>query len=392
MEELAKPPYFPRPTRAERSRPTPWVSARSPLTETAGRDDAEFAGLIATVGWRRYWIGRYAEAEPMLLRALAMQERLVGDGDAATAETAKKLAMMYDHRGFDVDPEPYYRKALAGFEAALGAGHADAFEARYRLADYLDRQGRDDQAAPLFDDLVSRILSLDPPVSPDQAHWMLGACCDHLRAAGRDDEAEAIEAWANWADPYLLMCHADAKQAETAFGPESPALADALKNLANAYIQAGRPDEAEQAAQRVHAILLARSGPDDPGRQRSGRRDSRRSRAQAQWQAAHRPPPRRLGRPLPKLFDGEPWRDERRPDLIRAYLEATAQEHDEDDPTGAGSTAIVAMTFVADLDEQWDLILELIAESPNDDQVLQAIAAGPLEDSSAPLMMMRSRR
>ncbi len=346
--------------------------------EDAGRDDAEFAGLIAAVGWRRYWIGRYVEAEPMLLRALAMRERLLGYGDPATADTAKKLAVMYDHRGFDVDPEPYYRKALDGFEAALGADHPDAFEARYRLADYLDRQGRDYEAAPLFDDLVARILSPDPTVSADRAHWMLGPCCDHLRAAGRDDEAEAIEVWAVSADPSLELCRADAEQAERAYGPESPELADALRHLANAYAEAGRLDEADEAARRTHAILLARLGPDDPASSEAAAGIAK-VREYAEWHAAHRPAPRRLGRDRPKLFDGEPWRDERRPDLIRTYLASAAEERDEDDPTGAVG-AIVGMSFMADLDEQWDVIRELIAESPDDDRVLQVIAAGPLED------------
>jgi hypothetical protein len=80
-----------------------------------------------------------------------------------------------------------------------------------------------------------------------------------------------------------------------------------------------------------------------------------------------------------KLFDpfSFPWRDERRSDLIRAFLTATA-ERSERDPTGAVQ-AITALTFVADLDEQWAMILELIAASPDDDSVLQAIAASPLE-------------
>jgi hypothetical protein len=34
---------------------------------------------------------------------------------------------------------------------------------------------------------------------------------------------------------------------------------------------------------------------------------------------------------------------------------------------------------MADIDEQWGVILDLIAEAPDDDRVLQDIAAGPLE-------------
>jgi hypothetical protein len=72
-----------------------------------------------------------------------------------------------------------------------------------------------------------------------------------------------------------------------------------------------------------------------------------------------------------------PWRDERRADLIHTYLAELAARV-EGDPAGA-AMAITAVTFVTDLDEQWDLILDLIAAAPDDDQVLSVIASGPLE-------------
>jgi hypothetical protein len=86
-----------------------------------------------------------------------------------------------------------------------------------------------------------------------------------------------------------------------------------------------------------------------------------------------------VGRPRDQRFNPLtfPWRDERRFDLIRAYL-ADATKHVEDDTTGA-VMAITGMTFVAGADEQWDVILEVIAEAPDEDRTLQCIAAGPLE-------------
>jgi hypothetical protein len=63
--------------------------------------------------------------------------------------------------------------------------------------------------------------------------------------------------------------------------------------------------------------------------------------------------------------------------LIRACLAAAARG-DQDDPEGA-TEAITAMTFFAGIDEQWVMILELVALAPEDEQVLGFIAAGPLE-------------
>ena len=36
--------------------------------EAAGGEDAALADAVAAVAWRRYWVGRYAEAEPLFLR------------------------------------------------------------------------------------------------------------------------------------------------------------------------------------------------------------------------------------------------------------------------------------------------------------------------------------
>ena len=105
--------------------------------EAVGPEDEGSAALIDKVGWRRYWVGRYQDAEGLLLRSLSLRLRLLGPGDQRTAESAIQLAIMYDYRGFDVDPGPYYRQALEGYEASLGINHPETFKARYRLADYL---------------------------------------------------------------------------------------------------------------------------------------------------------------------------------------------------------------------------------------------------------------
>jgi tetratricopeptide (TPR) repeat protein len=348
--------------------------------ETTGRDDPEFAGLVATVAWRRFWIGRYAEAEPMFLRALDMQERLLGRSDLATAGTSRQLAIMYDHRGFDVDPEPYYRQALAGYELAHSDHHPDVLDARYRLADYLRRHGRDDDARPLFERLAATLRAGALSIDLDKVHWILGGCCDYLRNAGREAEAKAIEERASQYDPYVQSCKAAAEQTEAAFGSDALELAEALSNLSGAYAVVGQVDEAEAAGSRAVEILRARLGPDHPSTVEMATRRVNIRDFSASF-AEHRPALRRLGldHAGDKSFNSMtfPWRDERRSELIRAYLAALA-DNDEDDSTGAVG-AITGLTFIADLEEQWEIILELIAEAPNDDWVLQSIAAGPLE-------------
>jgi hypothetical protein len=69
-----------------------------------------------------------------------------------------------------------------------------------------------------------------------------------------------------------------------------------------------------------------------------------------------------------------PWRGPSRAALIRRYLECEGGGIDDD--SGA-VMALTGMTFMASADEQWEVILELVREAP--DQAFGAIAAGPLE-------------
>ena len=67
----------------------------------------------------------------------------------------------------------------------------------------------------------------------------------------------------------------------------------------------------------------------------------------------------------------------RRDEVISAYLTHAADPSDAD--TEWASTTMTGMTFYAAPDQQWNLILELIDRAPDNELVLQDIAAGPLE-------------
>ncbi len=79
---------------------------------------------------------------------------------------------------------------------------------------------------------------------------------------------------------------------------------------------------------------------------------------------------------MARAFDpfSRPWLGARRAELIRRYVRSGAGSENN----GVGES-LVALTFLAPPDEQWDFILELIAAAPNNDDVLARIAAGPVE-------------
>jgi tetratricopeptide (TPR) repeat protein len=67
--------------------------------------------------------GRYAEAEQLLKRALAIDEKAVGPEHLSVAIGLNNLSALYDDQGRYAAAEPLYRRALAISEKALGPDH-----------------------------------------------------------------------------------------------------------------------------------------------------------------------------------------------------------------------------------------------------------------------------
>ena len=64
--------------------------------------------------------GRYAEAEPLYKRALAINEKALGPDHPDVAASLNNLANLYQAQGRYAEAEPLYKRALAIQEKALG--------------------------------------------------------------------------------------------------------------------------------------------------------------------------------------------------------------------------------------------------------------------------------
>jgi tetratricopeptide (TPR) repeat protein len=67
--------------------------------------------------------GKYAEAEPLLQRALAIREQQLGPDHPDTATSLNNLAGLYQDQGRYAEAEPLFQQALAICEQQLGASH-----------------------------------------------------------------------------------------------------------------------------------------------------------------------------------------------------------------------------------------------------------------------------
>ncbi|WP_442949689.1 tetratricopeptide repeat protein [Nostoc sp.] len=82
--------------------------------------------------------GRYSDAEPLYIEALAMTKRLLGDEHPDVASSLNNLAALYDSQGRYSDAEPFYIQAVAIAEKQLGANHPNTITFRKNL-EYLRR-------------------------------------------------------------------------------------------------------------------------------------------------------------------------------------------------------------------------------------------------------------
>ena len=236
--------------------------------------------------------GRHEEAERELVRALSLQQKLVGDGHPTLATLHNALGSLWRAQGQYEKSEREYVRAVTIWENGLGADHPSVASARNNLGRILDDQGRYREAEREY----RRALKIrEQALNPDHpylasSHFSLGQVS---RNQGRFEEAKreyrlALEIWKEalgsehatlaYAHNNLGICfleqgrYQEAEQAHhralairvKALGENHPRVADSYNNLGVVGYHAGRFDEAELAYQRALAIGSEKLGPEHP--------------------------------------------------------------------------------------------------------------------------------
>jgi CHAT domain-containing protein/Tfp pilus assembly protein PilF len=194
---------------------------------------------------------RYADAELLHKRSLAIKEKALGSNDPAVATSLQNLARLYSDQGRYADAEPLYKRSIAIREKAFGPNDARVAIPLNDLAGLYKDQGRYADAEPL----LRRSLSIDEKaLGPN--HPTVATSLNNLALLysiqGRYGDAEPLYERA-------LAIH------EKALGVNDPAVATALNNLATLYDKQGRYADAEPLLRRSLSInekVLGLSHPD----------------------------------------------------------------------------------------------------------------------------------
>jgi tetratricopeptide (TPR) repeat protein len=193
-----------------------------------------------------YETNRAGEAERLYRRALTIDE--ANTRPFAVARDLNNLALLLRDTNRRSEAEPLYRRSLAILEESLGPCHPDVAIRLNNLAILLRDTNRLDEAEPL----MRRALSIDEesygPNHPDVARD-LNSLAGLLSATGRRGEAEALYRRA------LAI-------SEGNYGPDHPTVATGLNNLAELLRAMERFGEAEPLYRRALATFEARYGPE----------------------------------------------------------------------------------------------------------------------------------
>jgi tetratricopeptide (TPR) repeat protein len=184
----------------------------------------------------------YADAEPLMKRALAIDEASYGPDHPDVARDLNNLAMLLQSTNRLTESEPLMRRALAIDEASYGANHPNVARDLNNFAHLLQDMNRLEEAEPL----MRRALAIDEagygPNHPDVARD-LSNLATLLQSTNRLTESEPLMRRALAID-------------EASYGPDHPTVAICLNNLAVLLKNTSRLEDAEPLTRRQLVIFL----------------------------------------------------------------------------------------------------------------------------------------
>ncbi len=196
---------------------------------------------------------QYDFAEPLMRRALAIDESTHGPDHPRVAIDLNNLAQLLQATNRLSEAEPLMRRALAIDESTHGPDHPNVARDLNNLAQLLQATNRLLEAEPL----MRRALAIDEssygPDHPNVARD-LNNLAQLLKATNRLSEAEPLMRRALAID-------------ESSYGPDHPDVARDLNNLARLLQDANRLPEAEPHMRRSCEIFMRSLGFDHPNSQ-----------------------------------------------------------------------------------------------------------------------------
>ena len=125
-----------------------WTAALKEA-EKFGKQDPRLATSLNNLALLYRAQGKYAQAEPLYKRSLAIREKALGPEHPDLALNLNYLALLYETQGKYAEAEPLYKRSLAIKEKALGPEHPNLAAMLGNYAIFLRKMDRDAEAEEL---------------------------------------------------------------------------------------------------------------------------------------------------------------------------------------------------------------------------------------------------
>jgi tetratricopeptide (TPR) repeat protein len=220
--------------------------AASEMQPHSSRDLAQF---LSELGFLLYYVGRYREAEPYLLRALPLYETFHGANHPATVWILERIALNYDHcPEIGKDPEPYYRRAAQALKP--DTEHEYEYLANLcRWAECLAKRKRSDQADELYAQLLALIEA--SPERDSEWHWIVSNCVEYFQSRGKTELVSHLAVTEADYDAYGYLVRQKLEHTQRTLPDDDPELAKALFDAGNHAIFHRKYSEAETLLRRA---------------------------------------------------------------------------------------------------------------------------------------------
>lgn len=207
--------------------------------EQASRDPNNPTTLAAVTGLARLYRaqGRFSEAEPLTLRALQGYEHTEGRDAPNTIDAVSGLGVLYYRAGRYADAEPLMERAYEGYRRINGPDNQLTLLTMTNLATIHLRRGRYAEAEPLFQQVI-RLSEPRQGVNGPDVLVAVNNLAGLYGKMGRFAEAEQLSSRA-------------VTGGERTFGRDNPIFAEFLANRGNLFRANGRPAEAEAPYRRA---------------------------------------------------------------------------------------------------------------------------------------------
>jgi tetratricopeptide (TPR) repeat protein len=192
----------------------------------------------------------YQKAEPLIRRALEIDEKSFGTEHPNVARDLNNLAALLQNTNRLKEAEPLMRRALQIDEQSFGPNHPDVARDLNNLAQLLKATNQLKEAEPIMRRVVNILENPGGDLLPNYA-GALNNLAELLRGTGRYKEAEPL---------YRRALEID----EKLFGSDHPNIAIRLNNMALLLHDTNRLKEAEPLIRRAIEIDEKSFGKDHP--------------------------------------------------------------------------------------------------------------------------------